>query len=436
MLRDTIKYLLMLKTDVLIIGAGITGLSAGAMLGERATVLEKSNKVGGTAQSHQFGDYWFDHTVHFLLMEDKELLSWIKSLMGDTLRFSPLVVWVQTDEGGVRYPFQLNLGGLPKETQIRCVRDFCDVYFSDSEIHSYKDFLLNTFGKYMCDIFFFPYNNKSWKYPLDEMDGSGQTWNIHKPTLEDILDGVIEPNKTRGKFNTQGYYPIPGKGIEPRGIELLSRALAKENHNIRFNANAWHINTKEKFVKFTKDNAIDLYYYDHLLSTVSLPDLMWMLEPPSSLQKDVESLKWISMQSIAVSVRGERPKGCHYEYFSNPDIPFNKVTYTTEFDPCGSPANGYGLLLEVKDTDYPGNIVDVLYKTKVLKKADVVVDINSWVVDPAYVVFTKDTHRIVANCHEWLQEQGITSTGRYGNWEYSSMAKNIKDGVEYAKRLL
>ena len=128
MSRNIIRYLLMLKTDVLIIGAGITGLSAGAMLGERATVLEKRIRVGGTALSYNFDGYWFDHTVHFLLMEDKELLSWIQSLMGDTLKVSPLVVWVQTDEGSVRYPLQLNLGGLSKEAQIRCVSDFCKAF--------------------------------------------------------------------------------------------------------------------------------------------------------------------------------------------------------------------------------------------------------------------------------------------------------------------
>lgn len=426
----------MLKTDVLIIGAGITGLSAGAILGKRATVLEKNTIAGGTAQSHVFGDYWFDHTVHFLLMEDKGLLHWVKSLMGDSLKFSPLVVWVNTSEGRVRYPFQLNLGGLPKEKQMKCLYDFCSVYFNQGEINSYRDFLLNTFGQSMCDIFFFPYNEKSWKYPLDEMDGSGQTWNIHKPTPRDIMEGMKEPNKTRGDFNTQGYYPIPPKGQTPRGIKLLSHALADEVYNIIYDAEVVNIDIKSKCVTFTDGNKFGYYYYNKLLSTIPLPQLMWLCAPPERLKRDVNTLKWISMQSIVVSVKGKRTSDCHYEYFSDTKIPFNKVTYTTEFDPYSAPDDGYGLLLEVKDSNYPENIIDILYETKVLKRDDKVVDVNSWIVDPAYVVFTKNTHRIVADCHEWLQSNNITSLGRYGNWEYSSMAKNIKDGVEYATQLL
>jgi len=149
------------------------------------------------------------------------------------------------------------------------------------------------------------------------------------------------------------------------------------------------------------------------------------------------------MFSIALAVKGERPKNSgHYIYYSDPEIPFNKVILTTEFDPYGSPEDGFGLLIEYKkpnDQQHSGikiqDIVSNLIKVGIVKNARDVIAEYVWEVDPAYVLFTDETQRITADCFEFLYKYGITSLGRYGHWEYSSMAENIRDGINYAKSL-
>ena len=65
------KILLMDKQDIIIIGAGISGLSLAhycAKEGLKTLVIEKTERVGGTFHSHRFGgeagDFWLELGAH------------------------------------------------------------------------------------------------------------------------------------------------------------------------------------------------------------------------------------------------------------------------------------------------------------------------------------------------------------------------------------
>ena len=66
---------------VVIVGAGIAGLSAGLRLAEagiRVTVVEKEGTVGGLARSFTYGDYVFDVGPHRFHTDDPEVLAFIQ----------------------------------------------------------------------------------------------------------------------------------------------------------------------------------------------------------------------------------------------------------------------------------------------------------------------------------------------------------------------
>lgn len=57
----------MISTDVLIIGAGVSGLLLGSHLGDRAIILEKSRGVGGRIANRRLEDQGFDHGAPYLV---------------------------------------------------------------------------------------------------------------------------------------------------------------------------------------------------------------------------------------------------------------------------------------------------------------------------------------------------------------------------------
>jgi protoporphyrinogen oxidase len=61
-----------------------------------------------------------------------------------------------------------------------------------------------------------------------------------------------------------------------------------------------------------------------------------------------------------------------------------------------------------------------------------VVDARLMAADPAYVVFSRGAAEAAEACRAWLARHGVAAVGRYGRWEYSSMARGMADGVRWA----
>ena len=53
--------------------------------------------------------------------------------------------------------------------------------------------------------------------------------------------------------------------------------------------------------------------------------------------------------------------------------------------------------------------------------------------EPAYVLFTEESRRVTAAAMEFLRAHDIEPMGRYGRWEYSSMAQVIRDASQWAE---
>ncbi|KQS24771.1 NAD(P)/FAD-dependent oxidoreductase [Dyadobacter sp. Leaf189] len=436
--------------EIVILGAGITGLAAASKLGENVTVFEKSGRPGGLVQSHCFdGGYWFDHVLHIFHCNNPEILNKVNNLLGPVLFECPPVAWIETAAGVARYPFQLNLGSLSTEAKISCIKDFSAAFYQQKDFSgmSYGEYLINAFGKTMCELFYYPYNEKLWKLPLNEISTNGQLWNLHRPSFDEILRGLIEPNVSRETYNTKAFYPRPETGSAIRGMEVLSQGFAKKVRKLHLKSEIVGLDPQKRVVTFMQEGEIHTYRYDrHCLSTIPLPALMRMCAGvPDKLIKEVEKLKWVKVLSIALSIKGPRPDnpGC-WRYFTDPGTPFTRLVFMTEFDPANAPEEGWGLLVEIPlkaddqtalEKPLEDKAVFAIRNAGFITDDHQIIGVHKWLADPAYVVFTPETSQIINHCHEYLEQFDITSTGRYGNWEYSSMSKNIEDGFRISKEL-
>ena len=72
--------------DVVIIGAGPAGLTAGYELSKsnkKVLVLEKKNQVGGLAETKIYGDYRYDIGPHRFFTKNKEVYELFLKMLGD-----------------------------------------------------------------------------------------------------------------------------------------------------------------------------------------------------------------------------------------------------------------------------------------------------------------------------------------------------------------
>lgn len=111
-------------TDILIIGAGITGLIAGYNLnksGKEVLVVDKSRGVGGRMATRRIGDASFDHGANFLYATDPD----ITTILGEWHEQNLIKPWytVEDPEAGeiIRYQGTPSMTSVPKQI----AKDLC-----------------------------------------------------------------------------------------------------------------------------------------------------------------------------------------------------------------------------------------------------------------------------------------------------------------------
>ena len=143
-------------------------------------------------------------------------------------------------------------------------------------------------------------------------------------------------------------------------------------------------------------------------------------------------------------MRGRRPDLGHWRYYADESIAFTRLVFLHAFDPLLAPADGWPLLAEVTQPaespwEKPGALLarvkaDVR-RSRVLPRGSRIVDGHVMAVDPAYVVFSAEGAETMQRARAFFSERGVTPLGRYGRWEYSSMAQNLRDGYAFAEAI-
>ncbi|MBI1189860.1 MAG: NAD(P)-binding protein [Tepidisphaera sp.] len=442
------------RRDVLVLGAGLTGLAAASLLGERATVLERESRPGGLVRTERLGDYWFDHVVHLLYFQDAETERCIRDLMGDLLAPCPPRAWVETTRGTARFPIQLHLNGLDSETCVACLRDMAELTFRPpaAKPTNFEEMLELTFGKALCDVFMFPYNRKMWKRPLNELAPSGFTWNIARPDFEKVLRGAVSPTTRAPAYNSAGWYPRPEEGAPVRGMELMPIALAEKAADLRLQHTVTSVDLDDQSVTVRcgggpEAPTIQVGYNEAMLSSLPLPTLVRICEQaPPELKERCERLTWNRVVSVALAIRGPRPEAPgHWRYYSDESMVFTRLIFMHEFDPMCAPPEGWSLLVEItQPAEEPMPDADTLIARVLADVARVgflppgseVVASKMWEVNPAYVVFSLQNQQIIEDAINFLEAYRVTSLGRYGSWEYSGMSSCLYDGFQWAAEFL
>jgi len=431
-------------SEFLVLGAGLAGLAAARALGADALVLEKDDRPGGIARSERLGAWHFDRAIHVLYFADEATKQRVFAAQGHALADCPPEAWVETAAGVARYPLQLHLGGLDPAFVARCLADLERTFArpGQAEIRNFEEFLRRSFGDALCELFFLPYNRKMWRRPLDTLAPSGFQWNIVRPDLAQVQRGARERDARFAAYNAEGLYPRPPAGAALRGIEVLARALARDL-TVRHDTAVVALDPARRGARTTRGT---FGWKTACVATLPLPQLVALCSGlAADLQAACAALPRNRVLSVLLAVRGPRPAGTgHWRYYADESIAFNRLIWPHAFDPLMAPEDGYGLHAEITERaeDPPGaeraiveRVVSDARRVGALAAGDTIEDARVLTLDPAYVVFRPGDEATVLAARAALERLGIHAVGRYGRWEYSSMAQVMRDGFELGDRL-
>lgn len=424
---------------IAIIGAGLTGLSTAYHLKNTpCTVFEKENAVGGLCRSIQQNGFTFDYTGHLLHMKDPCVLDLIQRLLPDTFTRITRQAAVFTRDRCLPYPFQANIGGLPKTVIFKCLWDLAikKITRRKASALNFKDWVIETFGNGISQEFLIPYNQKLYCTPLELMTRSWALWSIPRPSLAEVIRGAFGITNTGMGYNAAFYYP------KNSGINILPKTLARQVQNIHLNQNLVSINPKKKELCFSDGTTKN---YQDLVSTLPLPRLLQMITAlPDRFQNAVRYLKYVSVQNLNIGIRPNSDTPNHWTYFPEAKYPFYRVGCYSNISKTLAPPDTRSYYVEISslpdrkksETEIETLALEGLRGCGLLKAGDEILEMNHLDIEFAYVVHDVFREKMLPEILSWLEQNRIFSIGRYGSWTYSAMENAILDGKQTAEKII
>lgn len=425
--------------EIIIIGAGITGLSCAYYLKKPYAIMEKEKECGGLCRSVRTRGFTFDYSGHFLHVHHKETENLIKHLLKNNLQKISRNSWIFSHNRYIPFPFQANLYALPEKITNECLQGFINKPYP---LHltpylSFYDWSVSTFGKGITKHFMKPYNEKLWTISSRQLSSDWVAPFVPHPSAREIVEGSKHFHSKTFGYNVSFYYPKQG------GIGALIDAISSSTKNLRLNSEVTRIDYKKKFVETSKG---ERFYYNHLVSTQPLPELLKQMSGlPSDVITACTKLKWNSVYCLNIDIKKSQSSlnsdsSKHWIYFPENKFVFYRAGIYTNISPLMAPDGFSSMYVEIsrKPEDkinlkkYLSLSVKGLRDCSLISQIDKIELINCLTIPYAYVIYDKHRKKAVEMIQNFLKTNNIYSIGRYGAWEYSFMEKSIIDGRETA----
>lgn len=424
------------KPPVVVLGAGLTGLSAAYHLRSPTLLVERGPQVGGHARSVRQDGFTFDVTGHWLHLRDPETQALVDRLFApDELVRVERRTRVYAHGALLAYPFQANLHGLPLEVVQECLVGFVEAREraarGEVPAATFEAFAEARFGRGISRHFFVPYNTKLWGMHPDQLTAEWVSRYIPIPDVAQVIGGAIGLTQEGLGYNAHFVYPAAG-GIDALPQRL--RAALPASAALLLGRDVEAVDPTNRRVKLTGD--ADWRDYAALVSTLPLPELVRrIVGAPPAVREAAAALRWVSWRYLDVATRTRSPADWHWCYVPEPRLPFFRVGIYTNAAPAMAPAGCSSLYVELNDREGPLDVAAVLrglVEIGALAAVDDVLFTAERRIEYAYVVFDDAHAAATRTIFAWLEAAGIRSCGRYGAWVYNSMEDSVMQGREAA----
>ncbi len=431
----------MLRTDVLIIGGGLAGLSAaGALEGRKDYLLaERCTRPGGLAATLRRGGYHFDYSGHLLHLRWPETTRLILSALKGNCARIRRDARIYAHRTWTPFPFQANLAAMPDRVKSECVSGFLKAYNAGGSAAGdgtevFSRWTRRVFGEGISRHFMLPYNAKLWSYPLDRLTTEWCAPFVPVPRPEEVVEGAYGRGSGPLGYNTVFHYPLRG------GIGALADALARDLSGLRLGLEVERVDLRRGVALVRHFGPV---HFRRLVNTVPLKEFVGMCaDAPAAVRRAAAALRHNTVYVLNLGVRGVKSR-MHWAYFPGSAFPFYRAGIATNFSRALAPRGRASFYVEIAtagaspDLEAAGReCVKGLKDCGLISRADQVEE-RMWMKIPcAYVIYNRERAAALPAIFDWLRARRALSIGRYGAWKYSFMEESVKEGLEAGRSLL
>lgn len=404
-----------------ILGAGITGLSAGRLLSQNfdIEIIESLGAPGGIARTKTVEGMSY-HTTggHCLNSKYPEVLELIFN------EIMPKHEWhkvtrkavIQFKGQQVNYPIEYaikQIFAIDKNLALKIVKEFL-ASNDDNADDNLDSWFRKKFGTTLAEEYFIPYNKKIWNTDPADMDPAWVEDKLPIPNIDSFISSLIDSAED-SMPHTEFYYP--NSNNQNTFVENLAKGL-----NIRYSTRVDSISYEESEKCWVVNNS---FKYDKIISTLPLNVLPGLLKDcPLRVVKAASNLKY---NKVSTMIWESMPTESTWTYIPNPTSIFHRYIHIGNFF---RPRSNYTITESIGERSY-AEMHDQGKKDPFLIRS-----IDNHISEHAYVIFDKNYHSNKKVIFDYLNAIELDSIGRFGEWEYYNMDVCIKRAMELNKKIL
>ncbi len=433
---------------VVIIGAGLTGLSCAYHLGGDYLLVERELEPGGIVRTRiREKSFHCDGTGHWLHLRNAGMKELVNKLLPGKLVEHERKAVIFSHGVFTAYPFQANTYGLPREVIMECLlgllkakhpEDFGQKAAADAP-KNFHEWVVRAFGEGIAKHFMVPYNQKLLGVNLTELMPAFAERFIPRPSTEDVIKGALGFSKESLGYNAKFVYPRQG------GIGALSRAFADAlKEPPLYGTDVTEIDLRQKTVSLANGKSVR---FEKLVNTMPLVRLISMLkDAPEEVRTAAKKLRATTVHYFDIGVRGTGDAASHYHwvYFPEPDYIFYRAgSYSAVHQEAAPPgcrsyyvemSGGASELLSQPEKLKQRVLAD-LKRARILSEQDEILFMELCEIPHAYVIFDQHYEASRELLLDYLNRNGVITGGRWGGWGYGGMEDAMLDGKSAAEQV-
>jgi protoporphyrinogen oxidase len=468
-----------ISVDVLVIGAGPTGLGAAKRLNQidgPSWMIVDSNEIPGGLASTDVTDEGFLYDVggHVIFSHYKYFDDCIdEALPNDDDWFThQRISYVRCKGFWVPYPFQNNISMLGKDDQVKCIDGMIDAALearvANTKPANFDEWIVRQMGTGIAELFMRPYNYKVWAVPTTDMQCEWLGERVAAPNVKLVTQNVIL-GKTAGNWGPNATFRFPARDGTGGIWIAVAKTLPDSKKRFGSNGTVTKVDADNKRVHLKDGTVVN---YQKLINTMAVDALVEKMGDKELVDMS-KGLFYSSTHVIGVGIRGERPERIGdkcWLYFPEDNCPFYRATIFSNYSPYNQPqkdaklptqqlADGsapkskeakegpyWSIMLEVsesskKPVDQANMLKDSiqgLINTEMIKPGDEIVSTYHRRFDHGYPTPSLEREGVLKKLLPALQAKDIWSRGRFGSWRYEvgNQDHSFMLGVEAADNIV
>lgn len=444
--------------DVIILGAGLAGLTAGSLLsqsGVKTVVIEKDSVVGGLARTIEHRGFRFDLGGHRFYTRNERVEALVRDALGgnvlDVERSSKILL----DGRYFDYPWRpLNaIRGFGVRRAAAIVFDYAVEQLRhcvrEPSIRSFEDVIVSRFGRTMFEIFVKEYSEKVWGVECSQIAAELAEWRIQNLSVRAaIRDALFARNRGEVRSLAHSFlYPPLGIGqiadglrrqVEKGGSVLTGATIQKVHHSVG----------RIHSVTARQGDRTSLYQAREFAASIPLTTLVRLLDPkpPEEILHAAASLRFRDIMIVSVMIDRARVTDQTWIYVPEGKIPFGRIHEPTNWSDKMAPAGKTLLVTEhfcFRGDDRWKADDDALVETTVASLESLgfirrreVIDGKVVRVPNAYPIFEVGHDENRRKICDYIDSFGnLRVIGRGGMFRYFNMDHAMESGIAAAEEI-